>query len=103
MFSALTKRGLSFEHELDITARTVLCMVGCCLQNQRTIMIGVDGHGFTPIVGRALGNELLVCEVPKEAKMEASGGPKEAQMQLKSLLGPSGEVVFCLTWRLEGC
>ena len=29
--------------------------------------------------------------------------PKEAQMQPKSLLGPSGEFVFCLTWRLEGC
>ena len=75
MFWALTKRGLSFEHELDITARAVLYMVGCCLQNKRTIMIGVDCHGFTPVVGRALGNGLVVCEVPKEAKMEANGGP----------------------------
>ena len=66
-------------------------------------MIGVDCHGFTPIVGRALGTELVVCGVPKEAKMEPGGGPKEAQVQPKSVLGPSGESVFCLTWRLEGC
>ena len=66
-------------------------------------LIGVDCHGFTPIVGRALGTELVVCGVPKEAKMEPSGGPKEAQMQPKSVPGPSGECVFCLTWRLEGC
>ena len=29
------------------------------------------------------------------------GGPKEAQIEPKSLLGPSGEAMFCLTWRLE--
>ena len=29
------------------------------------------------------------------------GGPKEAQMEPKSLLGPSGEAMLCLTWRLE--
>ena len=65
-------------------------------------MIGVDCHGFTPIVGRALGTELVVCGVPKEAKMEPSGGPKEAQMQPKSVLAPAGEVMFCQTWCLEG-
>ena len=66
-------------------------------------MIGVDCHGFIPIVGRALGTELVVRGRSKEAKMEPSGGPKEAKMQPKSLLWPSGEFVFCLTWRLEGC
>ena len=66
-------------------------------------LIGVDCHGFTPIVGRAPGTELGACGVPKETKMEASGDAKEAQIQPKSILGPSGEVVFCLTWRLEGC
>ena len=76
-------------------------------------MIGVDCHGFTPIVGRALGTKLVVCGGPKEEKMESSGvpkeakiepsrGPKEAKMQPKSLLWPSGEFVFCLPWRLEG-
>ena len=60
-------------------------------------LIGVDCHGFTPIVGRALGTELVVCGGPKGAKMESSGVPKEVQMQPKSLLGPSGESVFCLT------
>ena len=30
------------------------------------------------------------------------GGPREAQIELKSVLGPSGEALFCLTWRLEG-
>ena len=66
-------------------------------------LIGVDCHGFTPIVGTALLSELVGCGGPKVAKMEPSGGPKEAQMQPKSVLGPSGEFVFCLTWRLEGC
>ena len=66
-------------------------------------LIGVECHGSTPIVGRTLGTELGACGGPKAAKMEPSRGPKEAPMQPKSILGPSGEVVFCLTWRLEGC
>ena len=40
-------------------------------------MIGVDCHAFTPIVGRALGTELVVCGGVKEAKMEPSRGFKE--------------------------
>ena len=52
--------------------------------------IGVDCHGFTPIVGRALGIILA-----------SFGSPKEAQIEPKSLLGLSGEAMFCLTWRLE--
>ena len=39
--------------------------------------MGVDCHGFTPIVGRALGTELVVCGGPKEAKIEPSGGSKD--------------------------
>ena len=64
-------------------------------------LIGVDRHGFTPIVGRASGTELVVCEGPKEPKMEPSVGPKAAKMQPKSHLRPSGEAMFYLTWRLE--
>ena len=60
-------------------------------------------HGFTPIVGRASGTELVVCGAPKEAKMETDGDSKEAQKQPKPLLGPPGEVVFCLLLASCGC
>ena len=66
-------------------------------------LIGVDWHGFTPIVGSALGTELVEGGVPKEDKVEPSGGPKEAQTLPTLLLCLSGDCLFCLTWRLEGC
>ena len=43
---------------------------------------------------------LVVCGVPKEPKVEPRGGPNAGKMQRKLLLGPSGEAMFCFTWRL---
>ena len=53
-------------------------------------MIGVDCHGFPPIVGRALGTEAVAGGAPKEAQMELSGNPKGAQKQREPLVGRSG-------------